>query len=142
MVGPGGAFSNKVYNFRYVNAYSTSGHDVANLFTSGGDDTLSGTPTTSTLSGATYSNRANGFAQVNADASAGGNTKARLYDSALQALLLQADAANHVAQLSNADLSFMLAAKAFKQVSVFESNANDKNDPGLPDWITIFPPGP
>jgi hypothetical protein len=84
----GTGFSEQANSFRNVYAYSQAGGtDTANLYGSSGDDAFvgygprSGSTAYGMLSGATYRNRANGFAEVFAFAGVGGTDTAALYDS-------------------------------------------------------------
>jgi len=64
----------------FVYAYSENGgQDVAYLYDSIGNDTFDARPTYAALSGAGFSNRVEGFAQVKAKATAGGYDVAHLY---------------------------------------------------------------
>ncbi len=89
LLGPG--FYNRVTGFDSVNAYATAGSagspgDRSNFYDSVGNDTFTGRPTNSTLTGTGYSIYAESFDKVFAFATAGDaggvGDRAYLYDSA------------------------------------------------------------
>lgn len=82
----GASFSARAYGFHRVEATSTGGGDVARIFDSAGNDTITASGNRLTLSGALagtpFSLTASGFARLQALAIAGGNDQAVLQGTA------------------------------------------------------------
>jgi hypothetical protein len=103
-----------------VQASGGSGHDVAWMFDSAGDDRLVATPESVVLSGNGFRQEAQQFEQVHAYASSGGTDVAELYDSAGNDTL-RAEAS--IVTLAGTNMSY--TAQGFDRVDAFATRGGD-----------------
>ena len=143
--GPG--FSNRASTFRFLNAFSTAGNDAANLYDSAGNDTFAFSVNSlgqfsGTMSGGTYSNRANDFPVIRAHAGTGYD-EAKLFDSALNDLLEAGGVlGSDTAKTSNVGLDFAVWVSKFDKVTAVSSNVGDKKHVVPPLDFILVPQGP
>ncbi|MCR4412221.1 MAG: S1 family peptidase [Thermoguttaceae bacterium] len=123
MVGTG--YSLRANAFRNVQAVSTGGNDVAQIFDGAGDDTFTATTTSAVLTGSeagmAYSRTATGFRRVYAIASSGGHDTAVLEGTAASGETLVAYPTHAI--LSGA--GFFRRADGFENIEAYSGGGND-----------------
>ncbi|MEX0726652.1 MAG: hypothetical protein WD065_10310, partial [Planctomycetaceae bacterium] len=122
----GANYYNSASRFELVEAYATSGNDLAMMWDAVGVDTFEMSPTSGALYGIGYDNRSYGFDRVYAYSYAGGIDEAYLYDSSGDDRFIGKDVRSTI---QNADISYYGSASRFEKVYAFAVNGgNDRAD--------------
>jgi hypothetical protein len=131
-LAPGISFSSQATGFRFVNAHSTGGSDMATLGDSAGTDTFVGTPAYGVMyasagtNNPAYANRAIGFATVTANSTHGGGDSARLYDSPGDDLFTASPTLAELTSAATNPTKYDIKANTFRYVQAYAtSGGND-----------------
>jgi hypothetical protein len=131
--GSCGTYFDEAVGYSQTNG-SSQGTGIAYLEDSTGNDTFVGTSTYATMSGANYTNQAQGFMLVEASSAGGGNDTAWLYDSPGANSFT---GSSNLAQLSSS--ATVLDAQGFANVNAIQSQGtDDTKHVGAIDYVLMF----